>query len=78
MSLNEPEKYLEQFPGRPKFAVSRLARLENLRKSLESQKISGAQQKPFEKEADILLYSWRIFKDKMDQSNSVLQEDYNV
>ena len=72
MSLNEPEKYQEEFPGKPKYAVRRLAGLENLRKSLESKKISGAQAKPFEKEADILLYSWRLFKDKMDQSNSVL------
>ena len=77
MSLETPSKFNKQFPGKQKYTVARLAGLESLRKFLLSKKLCGAEQKPFEKEADILLYSWKLFKDKMDQSTTLLYEEFN-
>ena len=78
MSLENPNRFYKQFPGKQKYTVARLAGLEGLRKLLQSKKLCGAEQKPFEKEADILLYSWKLFKDKMDQSTTLLYEEFNA
>ena len=50
-----------------KMSINRLALLESMLKSLRNQVRASPERKPFESREDILYYSWRLFKDKINQ-----------
>ena len=74
LSIDNIEKFHEQYPGKQKMTVTRLAGLETLNRFLKKQQLTGAETKAFANQTEVLKYSYKLFKDRMDK-NLLLQHD---
>ena len=75
LSVNNIDKFHQKYPGLHRTTISDLADLEQLGKILRSKKAHGAEFQPFRNQNDILDYSYRLFKDKLDKDSKPFFDD---